>query len=65
MKRKYMTPETEVFNIKIESALLAGSVLDPTDWTGGGGADAPFMEDDEMNFLMGGGDYSDLEKLLF
>ena len=66
MKKIYMTPETEVFNIQTEGILLTGSILDPIDHTGGGTADAPLMSDDDvMDFLMGGGDYSDLEKLLF
>lgn len=66
MKKQYMTPETEVFNIQTEGILLTGSILDPIDHTGGGTADAPLMSDDDvMDFLMGGGDYSDLEKLLF
>ena len=63
--KKYIAPEMEIFNIKIESTLLAGSSLTPEDWGGGGEAGSPMMlEDDTMNFLMGGGDYSDLEKLL-
>ena len=65
MKKKYIAPEMEIFNIKIESTLLAGSALTPEDWGGGGEAGSPMMPDDEnMNFLMGGGDFSDLEKLL-
>lgn len=56
----------EIFNIQAGDALLAGSVtINPHDWTGGGDATCPMMfDDDEMNFFMGGGDFSDLEKLL-
>lgn len=59
MRKIYMTPDMEIYNFQIEGALLAGSVLNPTDWSGGGGADSRLLED---NFLM---DDSDLEKLLF
>ena len=42
MKKQYITPETEIFNLQIEGALLAGSVFEPTIWKGGGGADSRF-----------------------
>ena len=66
MKKKYIAPEMEIFNIQVGGALLAGSAtITPHDWTGGGDATCPMNFDDEnMNFLMGGGDFSDFEKLL-
>ena len=62
MKKQYITPETEIFNLQIEGALLAGSVLNPIDWRGGGGADSRLLEDEGMDILTG--DF-DLEKWLF
>ena len=60
MKKQYITPETEIFNLQIEGALLAGSVLEPTIWKGGGGADSRLFEDEGMDVLTGD---SDLEIL--
>ena len=65
MKKTYITPEMEIFNIQVDGALLAGSVFTPTDWNTGGDATSRMFEDGGMNFLMGGDDYSDLEKFLF
>ena len=62
MKKQYITPETEIFNLQIEGALLAGSVLNPTDWSGGGDANSRLLEDEGMDILTG--DF-DLEKMLF
>ena len=53
MKKKYMTPEMEIFEIKAQQQLLAGSATVPF---GGdeepsvspGGSDAPFMDMDEL-----------------
>lgn len=65
MKRKYITPEIEIFNIQAGGTLLAGSVtLTPKDWTGGGEAASPLFNDDSFNLIMGGDDFSDFEKLL-
>lgn len=60
MKKQYITPETEIFNLQIEGALLAGSVFEPTIWTGGGGADSRLLGDEGMDILTGD---SDLEIL--
>ena len=60
MKKQYITPETEIFNLQIEGALLAGSVLNPIDWRGGGGADSRLLGDEGMDILTGD---SDLEIL--
>jgi hypothetical protein len=60
MKKQYTTPETEIFNLQIEGALLAGSVFEPTIWKGGGGADSRLFEDEGMDILTGD---SDLEIL--
>ena len=50
MKRKYMTPEMEVYYIQAVNKLLVGSGsvrITSQDWEGGGNAGAPAMFDDE------------------
>ena len=44
----------EIFNIRIESTLLAGSVLTPEDWSDGGDAGSRMFEDDTMDMMLGG-----------
>ncbi len=63
MKKKYIIPQMEIFSIKPTNAILATS-LTPEPWDGGGGAGSRLFEDDGMDLLMGGGEYSDLEKML-
>lgn len=48
--------------MQVESTLLAGSVLTPEDWSGGGDAGSRMFEDDTMDMLLGGN--SELEQLL-
>lgn len=60
MKKQYITPETEIFNLQIEGTLLAGSVLNPIDWRVGGDANSRLLEDEGMDILTGD---SDLEIL--
>ena len=63
MKKIYIIPQMEIFSIKPTNAILATS-LTPEPWDGGGGAGSRLFEDDGMDFLMRGGEYSDLEKML-
>jgi hypothetical protein len=58
--KKYIAPEMEIFNMQIESTLLAGSVtLTPNPWEGTGDAGSRMFEDDGIDILMG----EDFDKL--
>ena len=59
-KKQYITPEMEIFNIRVESTLLAGSItLIANPWEGNGEAGSRMFEDDGIEILMG----EDFDKL--
>ena len=65
MKKKlYIAPQTESFCFQPQGPILQTSNLPPQDWGGGGSAGGRLFEDDGMDFIMGGGDFNDLQNML-
>ena len=64
MKKTYIAPEMETFHMQTVGPLLNTSNFNAEEWGGGGIGGSRIFEDDGMNFIMGGGEYSDLEKML-
>jgi hypothetical protein len=64
MKKNYVTPQMEIYRIQMSNSLLETSDLTPQNWGGGGIGGSRGFEDDGMDFIMGGGDFNDLQNML-
>ena len=64
MKKNYVTPQMEIYRIQMSNSLLETSNLTPQNWGGGGIGGSRGLEDNGMDFIMGGGDFNDLQNML-
>ena len=64
MKKNYVTPQMEIYRIQMSNSLLETSDLTPQNWGGDGIGGSRGLEDDGMDFIMGGGNFNDLQNML-